>query len=807
MIIKGYSTRQFAGLRDMDLEFQEKLNVILGPNEAGKSTMVNGIVSTLFNSIKVGDRSKEDKEFKRRFMPHPDGDFIDGRVHIVHGNEEYVLKKEWGTVPAVSLIMPDGSIRKDEVVIEETLKEIFVFGEETYRRIIFSKQEELKDAIERMTSHRGTNVEIGDFLRRTVMELDGVSLDELEAKINAQLETMYKRWDIEKEYPENNRGINDPYTRGLGMIIESYYHKEEINHQLKDARKREQELEEAYKSFKETENLLQEIKKRKKDLEDLEVDIRKRQQLQPRITKLEVEIQELRYIQKIWPEEENRVEKLEDLLKDLTAKLEEVKREKNLAAKAGERDRIKKRLNDIVTTENDLEEKKREHKGLGKISKEDLDLLERESQELREIGMILNAGSLRGKLVSSPEDADIYMSEGLEDGTKAFDGDEFTAKGILTIKSSDGLEIRVSAGDQNLEESANRAKELKDSIGNRLKGLRVESLEEAKAVRLRQTTLEESISRLEERLQILLGEDSREYLEKTLEGLGDLEGLRDAAEIDNEMEDIDSDILDKRVDLKSAEERLTLWKERFTSQDNLMAIIIDKSADLKLVEKDLELLGSLPKEFSEADEFFQALRSARDEVESLSRSFFEARETYVECERNLPETSFEELQTEFKSAQEDFNRLLDKGEALLRIKEAFKRTKDRLDKDTDKPLVQSMSKYLKILTQNNYCISGIGESMDIILDREESARMPMELLSTGTRDSVGLAVRLALAENILKEKRGMLVLDDCLVDMDPDRKDAAVRMIREFADDHQVIFTTCSPDTASQLKGNIIEIG
>src|SRR5690554_4804493 len=121
MIIKGYSTRQFAGLRDMDLEFHENLNVILGPNEAGKSTMVNGIVSTLFNSIKVGDRSKEDKEFKRRFMPHPDGDFIDGRVHIVHGNEEYVLRKEWGTAPAVSLIMPDGSIRKDEVVIEETL--------------------------------------------------------------------------------------------------------------------------------------------------------------------------------------------------------------------------------------------------------------------------------------------------------------------------------------------------------------------------------------------------------------------------------------------------------------------------------------------------------------------------------------------------------------------------------------------------------------------------------------------------------------------------------------------------------------
>jgi exonuclease SbcC len=179
----------------------------------------------------------------------------------------------------------------------------------------------------------------------------------------------------------------------------------------------------------------------------------------------------------------------------------------------------------------------------------------------------------------------------------------------------------------------------------------------------------------------------------------------------------------------------------------------------------------------------------------------------VECERNLPDTSYEELQTEFKSAQESFNRLLDRGEALLRIKNAFSKTKERLDSDTDKPLVQSMSKYLRILTQNNYDISGIGESMDIILERVESTRMPLELLSTGTRDSVGLAVRLALAENLLRETRGILVLDDCLVDMDPDRKHAAVRMIREFADEHQVIFTTCSPETAAKLEGNTIEIG
>lgn len=807
MIIKGYSTRQFAGLKNMELEFHENLNVVLGPNEAGKSTMVNGIVSTLFNSIKVGDRSKEDKEFKKRFMPHPDGDFIDGSVHIVCGDEKYVLRKEWGASPAVSLTMPDGSIKKDEGAIEEILRSLLVFGEETYKRIIFSKQEELKDALERMTTHDGTNVEVGDFLRRTVMELDGVSLDELEAKIDAQLEEMYKKWDIEKEYPENNKGINDPYKIGRGRILDSFYAKEEMNQQLKDARKREQELEEAYNRFKELEKHLLELKNRKKELEEVETDVRKRQQLQPGIKKLEDEIQELKDIQKSWPAKEAKSKELIEQLQELNGKVGKLKNEKELAAKAGERDRIKKRLDDIVATENELKTKQEELGSLNKISKEDLEQLEAESLELRETEMVLNAGSLRGKLVSSPKDADIYVAEGFEEGRKAADGEEFSAKGILTIRSSDGLEIRVSAGEQNLEESAARLSELEDRISSMLQKLQVESLLEAKKARSRQTMIEEACNRLDERLQILLDEDSKEELEKTLEGLQELEGLRDVMEIDKDIDSLSNEILEKRVDQKATEEQLLLWDEKFSSQESLMDLMIDKRADLKLAEKDQEGLMSLPEEFTEADEFFLALKTTREDVEGLNAYFYEARENYVECERNLPGTSFEELQTEFKSAQERFNRLLDRGEALLRIKNAFNKTKERMDSNTDKPLVQSMSKYLKILTQNSFDIRGIGESMDIILEKGGSVQMPVELLSTGTRDSVGLAVRLALAENLLKNRRGMLVLDDCLVDMDPDRKDKAVGMIREFADNHQVIFTTCSPETAAQLDGNIIEIG
>ena len=84
--------------------------------------------------------------------------------------------------------------------------------------------------------------------------------------------------------------------------------------------------------------------------------------------------------------------------------------------------------------------------------------------------------------------------------------------------------------------------------------------------------------------------------------------------------------------------------------------------------------------------------------------------------------------------------------------------------------------------------------------------MPIDKLSAGTYDSVALALRFAIVENIYDENGGFMILDDCLVDLDPDRRDAAIEIINEFCKNNQVIFTTCSPDTADMLKGNLINI-
>jgi len=78
--------------------------------------------------------------------------------------------------------------------------------------------------------------------------------------------------------------------------------------------------------------------------------------------------------------------------------------------------------------------------------------------------------------------------------------------------------------------------------------------------------------------------------------------------------------------------------------------------------------------------------------------------------------------------------------------------------------------------------------------------LPTGLLSQGTLGSLALATRLALAELYLKDDKGFLVMDDPFTDMDPARRTAAAKAIGAFAQQRQVLFFTCHPLHAEELK-------
>ena len=115
-------------------------------------------------------------------MPYPVGDSIDGEIEIEHDGETYTLSKEWGTEASSKLTMPNKVVIKNDLSIKDTLKDVYIYGEGTYSSVFFLKQYYLKEAINRIVENKEATGEISSLLRSTIMELDGVPLEDLEQK-------------------------------------------------------------------------------------------------------------------------------------------------------------------------------------------------------------------------------------------------------------------------------------------------------------------------------------------------------------------------------------------------------------------------------------------------------------------------------------------------------------------------------------------------------------------------------------------------------------------------------------------------
>ena len=71
MIIEELQLNPFGGVKEALYRFEPGLNVLLGPNEAGKSTLVNALFAVLFLPPDVRKSSRDWKEFLGRCLPHP----------------------------------------------------------------------------------------------------------------------------------------------------------------------------------------------------------------------------------------------------------------------------------------------------------------------------------------------------------------------------------------------------------------------------------------------------------------------------------------------------------------------------------------------------------------------------------------------------------------------------------------------------------------------------------------------------------------------------------------------------------------
>ena len=227
-----------------------------------------------------------------------------------------------------------------------------------------------------------------------------------------------------------------------------------------------------------------------------------------------------------------------------------------------------------------------------------------------------------------------------------------------------------------------------------------------------------------------------------------------------------------------------------TEYDRLTAEIVAKRDEISKLES-LYKLGE------------GSQRQAAIDIETLDRRRQENEKTVADLSREFTLTErlylgyIDELdgRDELIMRRDELEEILakhkDNYETVMLTKKYITQAKDNL---TVRYLGKTKAGFVKYAEK----IGGItGESFEMDTDfgvtkQEGGTTKATEAYSRGTRDLFNLAARLALVDSLYEKEKPFIILDDPFTAFDDKKTDAAIKLLKEFAKERQIIYFTCA---------------
>ncbi|MBE9573278.1 MAG: AAA family ATPase, partial [Proteobacteria bacterium] len=434
MIIEKVIIKTFGGLSKKEIDLKEGMNVVIGPNESGKSTIYNAIENTLFTPSNLTPA-----KFRNRmghFVPIGGGDTIEVTIHFKRQGSGYTLQRRWGASVSSSLTLPDGSIITDDDTIQDVIRECLQVPEGTCKTVMMTYQTGLSRTVRDFQEDKKTLESLGDLLRKAVMEMDGVSVDAFRAKIEDSYKSIFGRWDIGANYPEGNRGIENPWVMGAGFITHLFYKKERVRKALDDAVDYEKALDDLNRRIADHAKEVDEAESYVKSNKTLKDDAVKRRQIEADLKGLNLEYEKLEKINKDWPVTESKINERSKRIPELEAKERKINKEKEEAESYQKGKKLLDKYIRVEKKKQAMDEANNSLEKLRKLTGEDLKKITGAFNSKSRLDASLSAGKLSVKFTPK-KDTVLEIQKGIEDKfrTKTERGQtlDFQAHGRLLL--------------------------------------------------------------------------------------------------------------------------------------------------------------------------------------------------------------------------------------------------------------------------------------------------------------------------------------------------------------------------------------
>ncbi len=810
MKIKSIQLKPFAGISDKKVKFCPGLTVILGPNEAGKSTLLNALKSVLFTEVEL-TKVRFDRLMKE-YMPVKGGDTIRVSLEFQTEGKDYFLEKIWkpGNRKGSSILKsPDQGEFTVDGEVSRLIDELLPAHQGTVNNILLTWQSELDKTMDILHEDVNIRPDLGAILRSSIMETDGVSVEKLRLRLDREHEDYFQHWDIEKEAPEDGRGINHPYKKGVGKILKAYYEKEEIKNNYDYSDKVEIEIDEINKKIQYKESKQNIIKDELNQYKGIKSQIQERQQIDNDLRTIDHETEEIKKISKEWPIKENWLSKVADPgVKKIEEKKEKIGKEEDEARQNQENKEFRKWFKDLQRLHKKVEDAKNELFKVKKVTEKDIEELKNKKQEVKELENNIKASKLtisffaKNQQVLTLKDASERKETlSLRQGEKI----EKTFQGKLTLEHED-WKMEVQAGEGEIDRLICEKEEKTKEVEGEFKRLGVGNFEKAQSTNMEYERLRREVEYAKRSFIEELGEERYEELEEKYKQLGKEKQVRPLDKISAEQVRLELELEDLQKKKKEGEEQIKDWKEKYGSCDKMISILGCKQHRQDELKKKLENLAVLPNGFDDYISFYDYIdfldnndRKIQEEISSLI-------EQKITIEGQKPDQSSEELNVQLGESEQNFQRILLDGKAIAHIKEKASDLLGKMDIKTYEGFQKKFVKYFIRMSENSFSRVEMEHDIPKKLIKCDGSELTYNLLSFGTKDTFSLALRLTMAEYFLRDKSGFLILDDPLVDMDPDRQILAAEQINEFAKTRQVIFLTCHPQTAKMLNAKCVKM-
>jgi len=803
MIIKSVRLHPFGGIMDRTLAFTEGLNIILGPNEAGKTTVFNSVQQALFTP--AGLTPSQFKSQMKRFLPVGGGDTIRIEIEIIDRNNRYTLRKIWGTKGGTELILPDGSVVTEEHGVAERLGSLLGANEGTYKSVLMTRQTALQRTVEELKSdYRETVHTLGDILRRSILETDGVSVDRFRERIQAQYDEYASHWDFNLNSPEKGKR----YKKKAGLIHEAYWSREDTRKLLEEAREYEEALD---SSIHELSTLTVDIEEKERYTErnrEIVEAAKKRQSLEKESLLLEKEIKGLKEVNVQWPVLLSRISEIKGSLSELEKQNKTLEEEKTRSELYESNKKFRERYERAKKRKEDFRKAEKESVAVKKLTRKDLERVREACDKLKTLEAGLKAGRLSLD-VTAKRTLSLFIQKDSEPGMKREIKSEENVKieaGARIYVENTDLTMEILSGEGNINEILENIEKAKDQIGDLFRDLGIDSYEKAKEINGIYETKMSEVEAAKRSLDDELNGESFEQLEEKVSQIGDQNHIRSLTDIVIELTRLQNKTANMNKESTEAEETVEKFTAEYGSHDDLLERITTANEKIRIVKQELETLPQLPGEVRDTVSFINEYEQTEKELKKLKDNELGLKERVFKLKSQASELSSEEYEKQLRDRADNFNDLLKKGETIARIKTAAENIVKKLDMSTYEGIEKKLGGYVKTITDRKYEVVAMDESLPEGFVRSDGSTLPRELLSTGTRDVLALALRLSMAEYFLQDSDGFLMMDDPLVNLDPERQKRAAEVIREFSGNRQALLFSCHPSHAELLGGEVIRL-